>query len=84
MIYNQNNNYNSHRLDYKLHNEELLQYATFDPSGHGIAYVYKNNIYYLANPTEASNPKQITSDGEPNIVYNGVPDWVYEGSFLKN
>ncbi|XP_019867181.1 venom dipeptidyl peptidase 4 isoform X2 [Aethina tumida] len=72
------------KLDYKLHNEELLQYATFDPSGHGIAYVYKNNIYYLANPTEATNPKQITTDGEPNIVYNGVPDWVYEEEVLAS
>uniref|UniRef100_A0A8B9VYD7 Dipeptidyl peptidase 4 n=1 Tax=Anas zonorhyncha TaxID=75864 RepID=A0A8B9VYD7_9AVES len=40
------------------------------------AYVWNNNIYIKASPTAA--PVQITSDGEENKIFNGIPDWVYE------
>uniref|UniRef100_A0A8C3CWY5 Dipeptidyl peptidase 4 n=1 Tax=Cairina moschata TaxID=8855 RepID=A0A8C3CWY5_CAIMO len=40
------------------------------------AYVWNNNIYIKASPTAA--PVQITSNGEENKIFNGIPDWVYE------
>lgn len=46
------------------------------------AYVWNNNIYIKASPTAA--PVQITSNGEENKIFNGIPDWVYEGKYIKH
>ncbi|XP_049787301.1 venom dipeptidyl peptidase 4-like isoform X2 [Schistocerca cancellata] len=35
-----------------------------------LAYVYENNIYYLTSPD--AEPIQITKDGVPNVVFNGI------------
>lgn len=45
------------------------------------AYVWKNNVYIKASPT--AKPVQITSNGEENKIFNGIPDWVYEGNYIK-
>lgn len=54
----------------------LLQNFMWAPSGNAFTFVYENNIYYQSNMTNA--PEQVTSDGRSNVIYNGVPDWVYE------
>jgi dipeptidyl-peptidase-4 len=56
-----------------------LQFAKFDPQGHRVAYVMKNNIYVeeLAN----SRITQLTQDGNATIV-NGTFDWVNEEEFF--
>jgi dipeptidyl-peptidase-4 len=56
-----------------------LQFAKFDPQGHRVAYVMKNNIYVeeLAN----SRITQLTRDGNDTIV-NGTFDWVNEEEFF--
>ncbi|NXU95366.1 DPP4 peptidase, partial [Xiphorhynchus elegans] len=60
--------------------DELLpndtQYISWSPVGHKLAYVWNNNVYVKASPTEAS--VQITQNGEENKIFNGIPDWVYE------
>lgn len=43
----------------------------------------ENNIYYIRTIADVEKAIQITSDGVPGIVYNGVPDWVYEGALSK-
>eukprot|EP00075_Anas_platyrhynchos_P028155 XP_027317408.1 dipeptidyl peptidase 4 [Anas platyrhynchos] len=63
-----------------LHNN--TQYISWSPVGHKLAYVWNNNIYIKASPTAA--PVQITSDGEENKIFNGIPDWVYEGNYIKH
>ena len=30
---------------------------------------------------ESTEAFAVTTDGEPGVVSNGVPDWVYEGKF---
>ena len=40
-------------------------------------FVYGNNIYYM--DTIESVPVQLTDTGEEGNIFNGVPDWVYEG-----
>lgn len=30
------------------------------------------------------SPVQVTTDGEDEVIYNGVPDWVYEGIFTSS
>ena len=39
--------------------------------------MYGNNLYFQASPT--SLPVQVTFSGDPVYVFNGVPDWLYEG-----
>ena len=57
-----------------------LQLATWGPKGNSLVYIYQNNIYY--RPTvEGGEDYQITSSGIFGSIYNGVPDWVYEGEF---
>lgn len=58
-----------------------LQTAFFAPSGQGLAYILENNIYYLKLDA-LGLPEVITSDGEPGVIYNGIPDWVYEEEVL--
>lgn len=56
-------------------NPDLLL-VVWAPVGYGLAVVYKNNLFYKENPK--AQEVRITND--PEFVYNGVPDWVYEGN----
>uniref|UniRef100_A0A9J7YZC3 Dipeptidyl-peptidase 4 n=1 Tax=Cyprinus carpio carpio TaxID=630221 RepID=A0A9J7YZC3_CYPCA len=53
-----------------------IQYLAWSPTGHKLAFVWKNNIYVKETPTSAF--KQVTADGAHNLILNGIPDWVYE------
>lgn len=59
--------------------EGFLQNFVWGPSGTSCAFVYLNNIYYKENLT--AEARQISTNGQLNVVYNGIPDWVYEGNF---
>lgn len=59
-----------------------LQYAQWSPSSLALSFVVNNNLYYQPSPTE--NPVQITSDGHPTDIFNGVPDWLYEEDVLSD
>lgn len=57
-----------------------VQVPSFSPDGHNIAFVRDNNIYLvklLFNNAEV----QVTKDGVPDKVRNGIPDWAYEEEF---
>ena len=41
-------------------------------------YVQENNIYYLKD-IKSEDSLEITTDGEIDQIYNGIPDWLYEG-----
>lgn len=53
--------------------------AAFSPNGQMVAFVYDNDLYIkkLAYRSESA----VTTDGKPNKVINGLPDWVYEEEF---
>ncbi len=55
------------------------QFVALSPMGTHVAFVYENNLYVkdLAN----KKTLQITQDGVPNKIINGLPDWVYEEEF---
>lgn len=57
-----------------------LQLATWAPRGNALIYVHQNNIYYRPE-AEVPNDYQITRTGVFGTIYNGVPDWVYEGKY---
>ncbi|EDW02855.1 venom dipeptidyl peptidase 4 [Drosophila grimshawi] len=65
----------------KIHKGEKLQYCGWSPLKGRLAYVYQNNVYiHFAENMEIA----ITEDGKDGIVYNGVPDWVYEEEVLSS
>nr|XP_008117198.1 PREDICTED: prolyl endopeptidase FAP [Anolis carolinensis] len=57
-----------------------IQYIAWSPVGHKLAYVYQNNIYLKQDPREPAI--QITENGYWNQIFNGIPDWVYEGKLI--
>ncbi|KOB72660.1 putative dipeptidyl-peptidase, partial [Operophtera brumata] len=58
--------------------EPLLQNFVWGPSGNAFAFVYLNNIYYQTSLS--SNPVQVTTTGQPNVIYHGIPDWEIFGT----
>ncbi|KAL0839372.1 hypothetical protein ABMA28_016105 [Loxostege sticticalis] len=63
--------------------EGFLQNFIWGPTGTSLAYVYINNIYYQSSLDSA--PVPITTTGVLNVIYHGIPDWVYEEEvFLSN
>ncbi|KAI8496386.1 hypothetical protein Bbelb_256850 [Branchiostoma belcheri] len=54
-----------------------VQFAGWAPVGHKLAFVYKNNIYLKAD-FSGNDSQPITTDGVEGLIWNGVPDWVYE------
>ncbi|XP_048340440.1 prolyl endopeptidase FAP [Sphaerodactylus townsendi] len=57
-----------------------IQYISWSPTGHKLAYVYQNNIYLKEDPRKPAI--QITTNGKQNEIFNGIPDWVYEEEML--
>ncbi|XP_007056704.2 prolyl endopeptidase FAP isoform X3 [Chelonia mydas] len=57
-----------------------IQYISWSPVGHKLAYVYQNNIYLKQYPEDPAI--KITSNGKENVIFNGIPDWVYEEEML--
>lgn len=76
------------RSKFPLSNKEdddsapLLQYATWSPDGIAIAFVHDNDVYYKPR-VNGSLVCRITSSGVPGVVFNGVPDWLYEHEILR-
>ena len=57
----------------------FIQEPSFSKDGKKIAFVQTNNLFVK---TIASNEiQQVTSDGSPNSIINGITDWVYEEEF---
>ncbi|KAL1494674.1 hypothetical protein ABEB36_010240 [Hypothenemus hampei] len=67
---------------YDINDKNPVQLAKFDTMGHAFIYVYLNDIYYLPSVVDVANPIRITENGEEGVIYNGVPDWVYEEEVL--
>ncbi|OCF39775.1 dipeptidyl aminopeptidase [Kwoniella heveanensis CBS 569] len=52
----------------------------WSPVGHALAFVNKNDLYVITEEEMHSaqpKPLRITEDGS-DVIFNGVPDWVYE------
>lgn len=41
------------------------------------AFVWNNDLYVKISPT--TPPQKVTDTGKENMIFNGIPDWVYEG-----
>lgn len=75
--------YNVKDRTYKLLSKNgKQQLATFSPDGQKIAFVRDNNLFITDIQTGVETT--VTSDGKPNEIINGAPDWVYEEEFEFN
>jgi dipeptidyl aminopeptidase len=57
----------------------------WSPIGHGLAFVDENDLYVIeGSELQHAEPKivRLTRDGS-EVVFNGVPDWVYEEEVLE-
>ncbi|KAK5847651.1 hypothetical protein PBY51_016761 [Eleginops maclovinus] len=61
---------------------ETIQYFSWAPEGHKLAFVWDYDVYIMTSP--GSPPKQVTFNGEANLILNGIPDWVYEEEMFSS
>lgn len=54
-----------------------MLHAQFTPRGHSLVLVHNYDIYYKMGPKASTY--RITKTAVPGIIYNGIPDWLYEG-----
>ncbi|KAM3958199.1 LOW QUALITY PROTEIN: inactive dipeptidyl peptidase 10 [Aphomia sociella] len=60
----------------------LLQYAEWSPTGAGLVFVHDNDIYYKPKMLKTLVCR-ITKSGIPGVIFNGVPDFLYETEVLR-
>ncbi|KAG4072180.1 hypothetical protein HA402_014409 [Bradysia odoriphaga] len=63
----------------RVGNGEPLNFCVLSPNGNLVAFVKDNNVF---TQTINGDEIQLTNDGINGVVYNGVPDWVYEEEVL--
>lgn len=61
----------------------LQQAPVFSPDGRMVAFMAQDNNIYI-HKTDYGSEVAVTTDGQPNSVINGVPDWTYEEEFSTN
>ncbi|KAK2154977.1 hypothetical protein LSH36_252g03048 [Paralvinella palmiformis] len=59
-----------------------LQYAGWSPQGHALTFVYDNDLFYQKDPFTTAT--RVTHTGKKKIIFNGIPDWVYEEEILHS
>lgn len=62
-----------------------VAYAEWSPTSHSIAFVSNNDLYVIPDSELAAGkpkPIRVTDDGS-DVVFNGVPDWVYEEEVVQ-
>ncbi|XP_025425520.1 venom dipeptidyl peptidase 4-like isoform X2 [Sipha flava] len=60
-----------------------LQLAKWSPTGHGLAIVELNEVYYIHDVSNFTNMLQFSITGSFGS-YNGIPDWVYEEEIFSS
>ncbi|RLU22782.1 hypothetical protein DMN91_005060 [Ooceraea biroi] len=59
-------------------NGAAISLAMWSPTNNDIVYVQDNDIYYMTFKNGQTEVRRLTKTGIPGIIYNGIPDWVYE------
>ncbi|XP_046700804.1 inactive dipeptidyl peptidase 10-like isoform X2 [Silurus meridionalis] len=71
-----------HELNPPEVSDSMLQFASWGVWGQQLIYVFENNIYY--KPDVKSSSLRLTSSGQDGLVFNGIPDWMYEEEVLHS
>uniref|UniRef100_H3D6X4 Dipeptidyl-peptidase 4 n=1 Tax=Tetraodon nigroviridis TaxID=99883 RepID=H3D6X4_TETNG len=75
---------------YDMHSKKFLnsdippevQYFSWAPVGDKMAFVWNNDLFVKINGT--TPPVAVTDTGEENVIFNGIPDWVYEEEMFSS
>lgn len=60
-----------------------LQSAKWLGNTTALILVVDNDIFVRQSPSDEEDIR-ITSTGHPDLIYNGIPDWLYQGEvFLR-
>ncbi|KYN43954.1 Venom dipeptidyl peptidase 4 [Trachymyrmex septentrionalis] len=62
----------------EIENGTFISLALWSPIGSDLVYVFDNDIYHMTFNRSQNVVRRLTTSGEANIVFNGIPDWVYE------
>ncbi|KAK7872130.1 hypothetical protein R5R35_005205 [Gryllus longicercus] len=62
--------------------QPYLLLAAWVPRGLGVVMVHNYDIYYRPDPAARGPAYRVTNTGVPGVVFNGVPDWLYEEEVL--
>lgn len=62
---------------------ERQQAPLFSPDGRMVAFVGNDNNIHL-HKIDFNTEVDVTTDGKPGQIINGVPDWVYEEEFTTS
>lgn len=57
-----------------------LHYARFTGVGNALIWVHNYDIYYRQE-VRNTHAYRVSHDAIPGVVYNGIPDWLYEGEW---
>ncbi|XP_034176529.2 venom dipeptidyl peptidase 4 isoform X2 [Osmia lignaria lignaria] len=68
----------------RISNGERLHLAKWSPVENALVYVRENDIYYKVFSDTGSIERRLTYTGIPGVVFNGIPDWVYEEEVLAS
>ncbi|XP_071440893.1 inactive dipeptidyl peptidase 10 [Hetaerina americana] len=72
---------NDHHLPVRLNRSKVraarLQYAGWMGQTEALIFVSSNDIYLRQSPL-SDRETRLTHSGRPGILYNGVPDWLYQ------
>lgn len=55
-----------------------LQYATWLGNTTALIVVIDNDLYLRQSPSDEEDFR-ITTTGQLDLIYNGIPDWLYQG-----
>ncbi|XP_072401432.1 inactive dipeptidyl peptidase 10 isoform X1 [Diabrotica undecimpunctata] len=78
----------SHHIPVRLESSpkaqpERLQFASWLGDTTSLLIVFNNDIYHRKSPTEEFDTR-ITFTGHSDIIYNGIPDWLYQEDILQS
>lgn len=62
-----------------IENGAYLSLARWAPLSDDLLYIRDNDIYYRRF---LRNAQRVTNNGVDGVIYNGIPDWVYEEEVL--
>ncbi|XP_053998740.1 dipeptidyl aminopeptidase-like protein 6 isoform X1 [Hylaeus anthracinus] len=73
---------NDHHTPLRLHasrrmQQTRLQHAAWLGNTSGLLMISENDIYVRLAPSAAEDAR-LTDTGVPGVIYNGVPDWLYQ------
>ncbi|XP_060517195.1 inactive dipeptidyl peptidase 10 isoform X2 [Cylas formicarius] len=60
-----------------------LQYVSWLGDTTSLLIVHSNDIYYRNSPEDETDTR-LTFTGQPDTIYNGIPDWLYQEDVLQS